>query len=72
MISLIDNSALTCDEIYNAVTASCNNMLDILSINLNDKKATSEMDNSCILVVFLSNHIVVGNNYYLLLFHKIA
>ena len=39
MISLIDNSVLTCDEIYNAVTASCNNMLDILSINLNDKKA---------------------------------
>ena len=72
MISLIDNSVLTCDEIYNAVTASCNNMLDILSINLNDKKATSEMDNSCILVVFLGNHIVVGNNYYLLLFHKIA
>ena len=47
-------------------------VLDAVSMNLNDKKAMCRMDNYYILLSFLIvKHIAVNSCYYLLLLHKI-
>ena len=69
LIMLIDNSVVTCEEIIDAVAKSYNNVSDNVSINLNGKKQHAKWKIITIYSIFISNHIVIRNHYYLLLLH---